>query len=79
MAKKKIEAEEVIPHTVTKEDLNINPELADAGIQVGEEIDLPAVDEQLAQSDARNGASEEADFEKTKNDMKAVLDAQPKV
>ena len=30
-------------------------------------------------AEARNGAAEEADFNKTANDMKAMLDAQPKV
>jgi hypothetical protein len=30
------------PHTVTQEDLDANPELVDAGVQVGDEVLIPA-------------------------------------
>lgn len=29
------------PHTVTEEDMTNNPELADAGVKVGDEIGIP--------------------------------------
>jgi hypothetical protein len=37
----KEDVEEVVPHTVTEEDLSLNPELEEAGVEIGEEIGLP--------------------------------------
>lgn len=32
-------------HIVTQEELDLNPELAEEGVQVGDEIDLPETEE----------------------------------
>ncbi len=65
MAKKKIAAEEA--------------EVGTTSDSVAESVDQPVEKSEEPKADIRNGAAEEADFEKTKNDMKAMLDAQPKV
>jgi hypothetical protein len=38
-------------HIVTQEDLDNNPDLVNAGVQVGEEIDIPQPDTDLAKND----------------------------
>jgi hypothetical protein len=40
------EEPEMVPHIVTEEDLANNPELAKAGIQVGDEIQVPKVEDE---------------------------------
>lgn len=44
-------AKEVVPHTVTEEDLALNPELEEAGVEVGEEVGLPVVDELIPETE----------------------------
>ena len=45
MPRKKAPKEETIPHVITTEDLKANPQLAAEGVQVGEEVTLPAEDD----------------------------------
>jgi hypothetical protein len=37
-----------VPHTITQEDLDLNPELVEAGVQVGDDIMIPAQEFQEA-------------------------------
>jgi len=37
------------PHTVTQEDLDANPELVEAGVQVGDEVLIPVQEEVMEQ------------------------------
>ena len=43
--------EDMIPHIVTEDDLLANPDLAERGIQVGDEIMLPKTDEEEEQEE----------------------------
>jgi hypothetical protein len=53
---------------------------AEEADKVEQPVEAPQGDEPVvAKSESRNGGAEEADFNKTAGDMKALLDAQPKV
>ena len=43
-ASKKKQNKEVIKHVISEKDLEINPELEDAGVELGEVVELPVVD-----------------------------------
>lgn len=42
-----------VPHTITQEDLDANPELVDAGVSVGDEVMIPAPKEEAAEKPSR--------------------------
>lgn len=48
------------PHTVTQEDLDANPELVEAGVQVGDEVLIPTQEEVMEQQPKRKLKKEQA-------------------
>jgi hypothetical protein len=49
--KKKTPTVETVPHTVSAEDLENNPELVEAGVGEGEEVGLPVVEEMIPETE----------------------------
>jgi hypothetical protein len=48
------------PHTVTQEDLDANPELVEAGVQVGDEVLIPTQEQVMEQQPKRKLKKEQA-------------------
>lgn len=48
------------PHTVTQEDLDANPELVEAGVQVGDEVLIPTQEQVMEQPTKRKLKKEQA-------------------
>lgn len=44
-------ADKTLPHVVTQEDLDLNPELVADGVKVGDEVAIPAVEHTLTEED----------------------------
>jgi hypothetical protein len=42
-----------VPHTITQEDLDANPELVDAGVKLGDEVLIPGPKEEAAEKPSR--------------------------
>ena len=45
--------EGTVPHTITQEDLDANPELVDAGVSVGDEVLIPGVKQEAEEKPSR--------------------------
>jgi len=60
--------EGVIPHTVTQEDLDANPELAEQGIKVGDVVGITERPIEEGQSEIDPAAEDEAPVRKLKKD-----------
>jgi HK97 family phage prohead protease len=64
--------EKSIKHTVTEEDLKNNPELAKQGVQVGDEIEIPEVEQTEEVDEPEQKPSEETLPEKTGDETKKI-------
>lgn len=71
----KTEEVKVEPHTITQEDLKVNPELKEAGVEVGEVIGLP-LETQVEVNDLGVPADAGNDIGKPDNDQESTEELQ---